>query len=48
MQCPQHLREMAAIEPTDFLVRLPQLAGLVDVDLARLLSVSLAELLANS
>jgi len=45
---PRHLREMATVEPTDFLVRLPQLAGLVDINLARLLSIRLAELLADS
>jgi len=45
---PRHLREMATIEPTNFLIRLPQLASLVDIDLARLLSIRLAELLSDS
>jgi len=35
------------IQPTHSLIRLPQLRCLVDVDLARLLRVRLAELLAN-
>jgi len=41
------LAEVDRLEPSDLVERLPQLAGLVDVDLAGLLGVSLAELLAD-
>lgn len=42
------LGDPAGIEPSDFLERLPQFAGLVDIDLAGLLGVGLAELLADA
>lgn len=41
------LAEVFWVEPADPVVRLPQFASLVDVDLAGLLGVRLAELLSN-
>lgn len=40
------LHEESRVEPTDFLVRRPKLAGLVDINLAGLLGVRLSEFLA--
>jgi hypothetical protein len=42
------LTEVFWLEPSDLVIRLPELASLVDVDLAGLLGVSLAELLADA
>ena len=39
--------EILWIKPTHFVINGPKFAGLVDVDLASLLGVSLAELFAN-
>jgi hypothetical protein len=42
------LAEVVGVEPADLVVRLPELAGLVDVNLAGLLGIRLAELLADA
>ena len=42
------LTKVDGIEPTNFIVSLPELAGLVDIDLACLLGVGPAELFADS
>jgi hypothetical protein len=41
------LAEVVRVEPADLLIRRPEFAGLVDVDIASLLGVRLAKLLAD-
>ena len=45
--CSEILLEVRLVEPSNFVVGGPQLAGLIDIDLASLLSICLSEFLAN-
>ena len=47
MRGSKKANEELGLKPTDFLVGLPQLAGFVNVNLAGLLGICLAKLLAN-
>lgn len=44
----QHMLEIGFVEPTNSIVRRPELAGLVDINLTGLLGIRLPEFLANS
>lgn len=46
--CLEVFLDPLLVQPADLVECLPQLAGLVDVDLAGLLGIGLSELLANS